>query len=120
MGQENYGYLILIAIVFAASLETIKLIEIRMKRESYLQKYKPGTIQFATIQKSTNMSRLIFAITATVLSLCILILDVHVHAHYRDFLYILGFMLVIIAAGFALVPRVLRMSVTNRKDHRKS
>ena len=115
MANENYSYMLLIVLVFATGLYTGKLIQIRVRRDLLLHKYKQGTAEYTNILKLLSLRRLILAIFVTLLSILLLAYYVYKNAHFNSFLYILALALVIIGLGFVVVPKAV-LGANNRKN----
>jgi hypothetical protein len=108
MTQESYSYLFLLIILFAAGGYAYRLVQVRVKRDSLLQKYKPGSVGYGVVQNSLQPWRLVLTVVVLLLSVALLAVDVYAHRHPRDFFFILAFSLVIIIVAFALAPIILK------------
>lgn len=101
------NYLFLLVLLFAAALFTGRLIEIRVRREHYLRKHKPGTLEHKRLQKLTNPYLLLVSVVATALACAILILSLYENTYVHEFFFATIFVLAVIVLGFATIPALI-------------
>jgi hypothetical protein len=115
MAEESYSYMFLLIVLFGAGCYMYRLVEVRLRYDALIQKYKPGTRGYGIIQKLRSPWHLLITSLALIASLILLVVDVYTHKHMRDFIFIGCFVLTIILTGFAITPTVLKGSSPKRK-----
>jgi uncharacterized membrane-anchored protein len=108
MPQVVYTYLFYMLVIFASATFSARLIEIRVRRQYYLRKYKPGTAEHERVQKLLNPFWLATSALATILSCLALALNLSANGQVHVFLFVLVFVLIVSGLSFALVPRYLQ------------
>lgn len=112
MGIENWTYLCLIIIAFGMLTYTGKLIEVRIRKETLLRRFKHGSIQYKSIQKLLSPIRLVIGIFGCFLSVGAIVFYVGSHNHRQNFAIILISCLIVVAISFG-VSRILLGSDPN-------
>ena len=115
MSNTVYGYMFLIFLLFACGMFTSKLVELHVRREKYLDMYKPGSVERERLIRLLSPYVLIASIVATLVACCLLVATIFVTGQKNDLLFALIFLVIVIIIGFATVPRLVSGSLGTGK-----